>query len=272
MLAQLACWPDPGAAGISELARELRLTKNQIFRLLKTLERHHLVRQEPETSRYRLGPGLLFLAHGARERMSLVRAAAPVLDELAVATGESIHLVERHGLEAVVVDLRESLQPVRLTARLGGRYPLHAGASPKAILAFLPPAWQERVLSQLPGYPCYTPRTVMDPGELRGILARVRERGYAVSDEDVDPGARAVGAAIFDPAGLPRGAVSIAGPAFRLPMSVIERYGALVRRAAADISVRMGALPPGTRPSRPGQPGRRIHGPSRSFGSGAPCP
>lgn len=240
LLFALARWPGDGTAGVSELARRLGLTKNQVYRLLRTLERHDLVEQEPGDRRYRLGPGMLALGATARERMSLVRAARPVMDHLAGVTGESVHLIERHGLAAVVVDVRESAKPVRLTAQVGGRYPLHAGACPQAILAFLPAEQQEQVLAQLPALPRYTPRTVLDPDRLRQVLAAVREQGFAVSDEDVDVGARGVGAPIFDGSGYPTGAISVAGPSFRLPDGVVERYGALVKQAAAEITARLG--------------------------------
>lgn len=244
LLFAMARWPADMTAGVSELARHLGLTKTQVYRLLRTLERHDLVVQEPGERRYRLGPGVLALGEAARERISLVRAARPAMDRLAAATGESVHLVERHDLTAVVVDVRESAQPIRLTARVGGRYPLHAGACPQAILAFLPDEDRERVLARLAHLPRYTPRTVLDPDELRRVLAGIRDRGYAVSDEDVDPGARAVGAPIFGPSGVPVGAISVAGPSFRLPDDLIERYGALVKEAAAEVTARLGGLGP----------------------------
>ncbi|MBE3597791.1 MAG: IclR family transcriptional regulator [Limnochordaceae bacterium] len=243
----------PGrAAGITELAHRLQLTKNQVFRLLKTLERHRLVDQDPGGSLYRLGSGLLVLAAMARDGLQLVRAASPTLDRLAMATGESIHLAAREGLEAVIVDVRESLHPVRLTAQVGGRYPLHAGACPRAILAFLPPEQQEQVFRALPRLPRYTRRTVEDPEALRRELDAIRQRGYAISDEDVDLGARAVGAPIFAAGPSPSadggtwalqavGALSIAGPTVRLPDPVLARYGEMVAAAAREISNRLGA-------------------------------
>ncbi|WP_324668084.1 IclR family transcriptional regulator [Geochorda subterranea] len=244
LLLAMAQWPPERTAGVSELARQLGLTKTQVYRLLRTLERHDLVVQEPGERRYRLGPTLLALGEAARERIGLVRAARPVMDRLAAETGESVHLVERHQRLAVVVDLRDSAQRVRLTARVGGRYPLHAGACPQAILAYLPAHQQEQVLAQLASLPRYTPRTVLDPARLRRILDDVRERGYAFSDEDVDPGARAVGAPIFGPSGEPVGAISVAGPSFRLPDALVPRYGALVRQAAAEVTARFGGVVP----------------------------
>lgn len=239
-LLQALAADDVEELGLTELAVRLGFNKNQVFRLVKTLEVWGLVEQNPQTERYRLGTALLYLAGHVQRGMGLVRAAAPVLDRLALETGETIHLVALHGLEAVLVDARESPQPVRLTARLGGRYPLHAGACPLAILAALPADWQARVLEQAPQLPRYTDRTVVDPAELRRLLAQVRADGFAISDNDVDPGARAVGAAILDSSGWPVGAVSVAGPAARLSLEHLRRLGEVVRVAAAEIGARLG--------------------------------
>lgn len=239
---------DVDQLGITELASRLGFNKNQVFRLLKTLQRRGFVEQDPQTDRYRLGTAVLFLAGHVQRGMGLVRAAAPVLDRLALETGETIHLVARHGLEAVMVDARESFHPVRLTARLGGRYPLHAGACPLAILAALPTEWQERVIRDLPRLPRYTSRTLSDPERLRETLERTRRDGYAISDEDVDVSARAVGAAILDRSGLPVGAISVAGPASRISLEQLHRYGERVRCAAAEIGARLGNLGAGQVP------------------------
>ncbi|BAS27995.1 IclR family transcriptional regulator [Limnochorda pilosa] len=225
--------------GVTELAGRLGFSKNQVFRLLKTLERRGLVEQDPQTERYHLGTTVLFLAGHVQRGMGLVRAAAPILDRLALETGETIHLVARRGLEGVMVDFRESPQPVRLTARLGGHYPLHAGACPVAILAALPPDWQQKVIDDLPMLPRYTERTVADPVRLREAIEQVQALGYSLSDEDVDADGRAVGAAILDRAGWPVGAVSVAGPSSRLTQERLHQYGQKVHAAAAEIGARL---------------------------------
>ena len=235
---------DAEALGLSELAARLGFTKNQVFRLLKTLEGPGFVEYNPQTERYRLGTAILYLAGHVQRGMGLVRAAAPVLDRLAHETGETIHLVALHGMEAVMVDARESSHPIRLTARLGGRYPLHAGACPLAILAALPSDLQEQVLKQLPSLPRYTERTIVHPEQLRAVLAQVRADGFAISDDDVDRDVRAVGAAILDRKGWPVGAVSVAGPASRLPLETLRNLGQVVRAAAAEISARLGSASP----------------------------
>ncbi len=233
---------DKPELGVSELVRRCSYNKNQTFRLLKTLEAEHFVEQNSVTGAYRLGLGIFSLADRARHGISLVRAAAPVLDRLAAATGETVHLAAHRGLEAVVVDVRESSQNVRLTATAGGRYPLHAGACPQAILAFLPANEQEQVLERLSSLPRYTEKTELDRRRLMKRLMKVRRMGFAVSDEDVDTMARSVGAPILDRTGYPVGAVSAAGPASRLSLDMVSHCAELVRTAAADISARLGLL------------------------------
>lgn len=239
-LLQALAKDEGGGLGVSELSRRLGFNKNQTFRLAKTLEQYGLVEQDNVTGAYRLGIGLFSLAVNAHDGLSLVQVAAPVMDKLAQITGESVHLTALHHLEAVVVDVRESPQNVRLTATIGGRYPLHAGACPQAMLANLPDDLRQQVLANLPELPRYTPQTIVDSREqLAQRLATIRERGYAISDEDVDVGARSVGAAILDRTGFPVGAVSVAGPSSRLSVHALTLHAKHVCEAADEIASRL---------------------------------
>lgn len=239
LLQKLAAIPEE-EIGVNALARKLDYNKNQTFRLLKTLEYSGLVEQNENTNRYRLGLGLFSLAGQAYDKISLVKAAGPVIDKLAQDTGETIHLAAHHQLEAVIVDVRESTQHIRLTARLGGRYPLHAGACPRAILAYLPPVEQKKVLDQLPDLPSYTDKVVKEPELLKEKIIKIRKRGYSSSDGDIDPGARSVGAPILNREGYPLGAVSVAGPSSRVTMEIMDENGERVQKAAQEIASRLG--------------------------------
>lgn len=239
LLFELARGPEPGPHGVTELAKALGFTKNATFRLLKTLERHRLVVQDA-SRRYRLGAGLLTLSAHVDAGLGLIEAAAPVLSRLLMETGESVHLAVRDGLEAVIVDSRESAHAIRLTTEIGGRYSLHAGACPQAILAALPESVQERVYGKVHRLPAYTERTPADRDGLRHVVREVQARGYSISDEDVDVGARGVGAAIVDAAGMPVGAISVGGPTTRLTPERLHEFGRLVAEAAAEVGARLG--------------------------------
>jgi IclR family acetate operon transcriptional repressor len=137
------------------------------------------------------------------------------------------------------VDRRESTQSVRLISVLGRSFPLHAGAVPKAILAYLPEAERDAILDRLESLPAYTERTVRNRTQLAAKLAAIRERGYAQSDEDFDASAKGVGAPVFGPDGVVMGGISVGGPSFRMDDGTLDRFAQLVIAAAGDISRRL---------------------------------
>lgn len=193
-----------------------------------------------DDGRFELTPLLhqLSSASAQPKQRSLPELAGPFLDELAAQSGESVNLFVRAGDHAVCVDRRDSPQLVRLASVLGVTVPLHAGAVPKAMLAFLPEADQERILADLDRLPAYTERTVLDAAALRRELAETRARGYSISDEDYDASARGVGAPIFDDRGVVVAGISVGGPSFRVGRETLSALGALVVEKAAAITRR----------------------------------
>lgn len=228
--------------GLSELAVRLNVNKSRAFRILTTLEQQGFVVQDEATKSYRLGLKLLHFGEAVRRDLHLPQVAAPVLDQLATATGETVFLGVIDGLEAVCVDKRESRHPVRLYAEIGRRAPLHAGGIPRVLLAFR--ALEDTdIVSRLPLKPI-TSETLVDRERLVEELARIRERGYAVSVNDLDIGVTAVAAPIRDHLGRVTAAVGVSGPNERLPEASIAGLAARVRAAAATISRGLGAVQP----------------------------
>ena len=227
------------SVGISELSRRLGLAKNQVFRVLKTLEQYDYVHQQPDKT-YRIGFKFFEIGQRVIRQHDLVNVAVPVMDELRDATGESIHLVVRDGLLGVCVARRDSPAMIRMSAEVGRRYLLHAGACPKALLAFQSPAVIEAVLARY-GQPAYTERTITDPELLRAHLQEIRDRGYAISDEDIDAHAYAIGVPIYDHEGQVAAAMSVAGPVFRLTRDKRPQVLAWLAAAGDRVSAAIGA-------------------------------
>lgn len=230
----------PHRMGLADVVERLGLERNQAYRSLKTLEAAGYLVQD-EDARFELGPnaGLLATAGVRHQSATLMDVAGPHLDRLSDQTRETVHLFVREGDQAVCVDRRESTQSVRLISVLGRSFPLHAGAVPKAILAHLTEAERDAVLDRLESLPAYTDRTVLDREMLAARLAEVRERGWAVSDEDFDASARGVGAPLFGPDGVVMGGISVGGPSFRVDDVALARFAELVRAAAGEISRRL---------------------------------
>jgi IclR family KDG regulon transcriptional repressor len=230
----------PGS-GVTDIAQQTGSTKSQVFRLLYTLEQRGYVRKDVVTRTYSLGYRTLYLGDKTRQQMNLIEATSHVLDELADACGENVHLLERDGQNCVCVALRQSSQSLRLYAQVGRRGPLHAGGGSTVLLAYAPEEVREAVLaSQLE---VFTPLTVTDPERLRRILSRVREQGYHDSRDDLDEGAYSIAAPIRDHQGVVVAALSIAGPVSRLNDSVSSVHRRLVIEYAEKASVALGWEP-----------------------------
>jgi IclR family acetate operon transcriptional repressor len=231
----------PHRFSLAELISRTGIEKNQLYRSLKTLEQAGFLESDSD-SRFVLTPLLHQLSFATiyAQRQSLVSVAKPYLDEVVELTKESVHLFVRAGDVAVCIDARESPQLVRVASILGISVPLHVGAVPKAILAFLPPEAQAATLKQLERLPRYTAKTIRSPEQLRATLAQIRQQGYAISDEDYDASARGVGAPIFDDSGNVVGGISVGGPSFRISDEVLADFAQLITRVAQDISRKLG--------------------------------
>jgi len=117
--------------------------------------------------------------------------------------------------------------------------PAHSTALGKAMLAHLPPEEVTRLLDTV-GMPRRTANTITDRGRLFSELATVRVRGYSVDNIENEDGIRCVGAPIFDHRREVVGAISVSGPASRMPLERARRLGPEVRQAAEDISKALG--------------------------------
>jgi len=227
----------PHRFGLADVIQQFGLERNQAYRSLKTLEASGFL-VATDDARYELGAAAARLSSAAMRfhSASVIDVAGPVLDRISADTRETVHLFVRRGDRAVCVDRRESPQSVRLMSILGRSLPLHAGAVPKAMLAWLPDAERAAVLNALAELPAFTERTFRDHAALAAELEAIRARGYAVSDEDFDASARGVGAAIFGADGDVVAGISVGGPSFRIDDATLERFATLARAAAHDIS------------------------------------
>jgi DNA-binding IclR family transcriptional regulator len=225
-----------GEAGVSELARTIGEPKSTIQRDLVTLHQAGWIRPVGLGGRRRwtLTTKVLALARRFQPALRLREHALPVMEELRTLTRETIHLMLRDGDRVVLIERLDSPQTLRTVRQLGDGAPLHAASNGKAVLAHLPAAERAAYLAR--PLPALTPRTMTDPAALERDLERVRSRGYALGDGELDLDVRAVAAAIRLESGEPVAALSISCPAFRFPDEKIGQYGGWVRQAATRIS------------------------------------
>jgi DNA-binding IclR family transcriptional regulator len=201
------------AAGAATPARLAELTgepRSTVYRLLASLQDLELVEPGPRRGTYILGLKLFRLGSTVMSRFDERQAALPVMERINEELGETTFLCVRRGYEAVCIERIDGSRVNLLALGLGGSLPLHAGAVTRAILAFEPREfWDEYVEHH--GVEVFTPKTPASREALFAELEATRERGYALSDEDVTPGIAALGAPIFDHSGRVRAGLSLGG-------------------------------------------------------------
>jgi len=206
-------------ATLSELLEEVEMAKSTLYRHLTTLEtEEYLIR---EGNVYHIGLKFLGFGEHARNRRELYQAAEPKVRELAEETGERAQfVVEEHG--KAIFFLRETGDhAVRVDSGIGMTLPLHSSAAGKVILAHLPEARREQLLSEHP-LPARTSETITDPELLREELQQIRDQGYGFNREESVEGLNAVGVPVFDGEQRIIGAFSITGPSHRLKGERLE--------------------------------------------------
>jgi DNA-binding IclR family transcriptional regulator len=225
-------------AGVTEVAAELGVHKSTAFRLIAALENGSLIEQDGERGKYHLGRGVLRLAAATAARLELPTESRPVCRRLAAELGEAVDVGILDSGEAT--SILQEYAPSAITGRnwLGQRTPLHATASGKMLLACTDAVTLKEVLA------CelhrYTPQTVVEPTVLEAELAKVRERGWASTAEELEIGLNAVAAPISDGTGEVVAAVGVSGPSYRLTVESFPAVAAHLVEGAREISARLG--------------------------------
>ncbi|QRV17640.1 IclR family transcriptional regulator [Haloterrigena salifodinae] len=199
-------------AGVSELADELEMPKSTVHDHLQTLnEAEYLVKRD---GGYHVGARFLELGGFARSQMKLYQIATPEIEKLAEETGEHANLmIEEHG-KGIFLNKAKGRDAVNLDTHIGKRVHLHTTALGKAILSKRSEAFVDEIIDRH-GLPRVTEKTLTDADELKSQLAEIRERGYAIDDEERVAGMRCVAAPICDSDETPLGAISVSGPTNR---------------------------------------------------------
>jgi DNA-binding IclR family transcriptional regulator len=226
--------------GVTELSRRLRLSKNNAFRLLATLEARGYVEKNKATDAYRLGLKSLQLGRTFIRQIDLQGRAQPILEKIVRSCQETAYLAMFQEASVVYLGVVETEQPVRVVSRIGARLPLYCTASGKLRLASLSAEERQRLLEQGERKPL-TPQTITDLEQLQGELESIARAGFAVDHEECEPGVRCVAAPVRDFTGRVIGALVISGPNVRLPDDRVDaELAPLVLQSAAELSARLG--------------------------------
>ena len=195
---------------LPEIAKVLALPKSSVHCLLITLERHRYLHRNDRTSRYLFGSKLFSLANMSLSGLQLRQVAMPHMHALTKITGLATHLAVLERYEAVLMEKVEPPGDAKLATWLGKRMDLHCTSVGKSLIAHLPDEELARLVRET-GLPRHNDNSICSFRKLREDLARSRQEGYFIDDEEDEIGYRCIGAPILDETGHTIAAISISG-------------------------------------------------------------
>ena len=230
-----------GSVRLAELPELLGVSRATAFRVLRTLRDRGYIDHVESEHVYRLGPGPTLL--GSRSQAGTVaRLADFALVQLRDQTGETANLALLQGGDLIYASILESNYALRTSAAVGEIVPLHSTALGKAILSELPAETARKMAGAEP----YAQPTENAPAtweELLAHLALTRERGYGIDNQETDPGATCIAAAITDATGYPLGGLSVSGATSRISADRVSEIAGTLITLCAELSEELNRLP-----------------------------
>lgn len=225
---------------LREIARRTELPKSTLHGIISTLRETGLVEQSAEDGCYGLGLHLFELGCAASGSRNITAISRPFLQSLANRAGETAFLAALDGTDALLLEVTEAPNPLRVALAPGTRMPLHCTAQGKVFLA-----WNENAMRQVcRGEPvAYTPHTHTTPEQIQADVAATRERGYAIEDGEHRIGLRAIAAPIADAEGRVRYTIGVVGMFRRVHSEEFSTAAHLTVEAARAIAASLQRQP-----------------------------
>jgi DNA-binding IclR family transcriptional regulator len=223
---------------LADVCRRMDLHKTTAHRSLMELERNALIERTPE-NRFRLGLKLYELGNRAVEQIDLRAHVRPYFTRLAAKLGETVHLSVLQKASVVYLDKAGPSRKVCTSSKIGTSNPVYCTSMGKAMLAFQPPEVIDQIASKI-RFVRYTDKTLSSREELMKCLDRVRRRGYAIDDEEIELGVRCIGAPIFNLDHRPIAALSVSGPVARITVQSVPAIAERLLHCCREISTSLG--------------------------------
>src|SRR3954463_11931379 len=233
--------------GVSDVARDVGLSRSTTHRYIATLAGLGYLQQDPPTRKYRLGPRVLDLGFSAINSMDLREVAAPHLQALSDETGHTVNMAILDGTDIVYIERCRSSQQgqreIDLNLHVGSRLPAYCTSMGKVLLAGLPAPELDGVLDQVQ-FQQRGPNTLIERKALADALAAVRDAGIAVNNEELAYGLRSIAVPVRDRSGLVAAAINLAVHRSLVSMEdLVIRLSPALKRTANEISARIGYRP-----------------------------
>ncbi|HUX13279.1 MAG TPA: IclR family transcriptional regulator [Spirochaetia bacterium] len=224
--------------GLTELSEVIGVDKSSVFRLLATLTKHGLIRQEESRKTYQLGFGVYRLASALHKQLKITEIVSPFLKELAAHSNENAHLAVRSGKQAVFIDRERGSTVISTNTNIGDTEELYCTAVGRSLICEMSRVEIEELYRGTPLIP-FTDHTITSFDGLQKELDGVRERGFAVDREEYEPNVVCIAAPIYGFEGKVQASIGISGPKERV-VSRFDDFAATVKRMGREISAQFG--------------------------------
>jgi len=236
-IAILRLLSNSGPMTVSEIARAIDAPKTTCFMILYTLEHEGLIDKQPD-NRYAISNGIYDLIFGNTYLNILREVGQPIAEQLSEATGMTVHIAVRDGIETVYIVKAEGPGFVQFNTHVGQRHLLHLTSVGKSILMGMS---DEQILTIIPRdrYEPKTKYTITSPEQLLSQIQEFRKKGYAIEDEEGEYGICCIGAPIVDSRGRTVGAFSVTELKSKLTQDTFDKIGSMLIEAAAKMASRL---------------------------------
>ena len=227
-------------SSITEIATQLHLPKNSVFRIVRTLAASGYLDEHDKS--WRLSPKILSLGYTAVQSANLIGACMGEMRALRDEINETIFVGALSEGKVVILEELPSFQLVKFTVEIGHGVPIHASAPGKAILAHLPPAEQKDLLAHI-AFTRFNDRTIPGMKAMQAEAEKVRRLGYALDLGEEVSEIWCAASPVLDYRAYPIASIWLSGPEFRVAKMDLDRVGAVVREHALRISHQFGYDP-----------------------------
>jgi IclR family acetate operon transcriptional repressor len=228
---------------LSDLAVRTGLSTSTVHRLLATLEKRRFVHFDRYESKWHVGAQSFSVGATFARRRNFAAQAMPYLRKLRDQTRETANLAVVDDESIMVLARIESREIMRSLTKVGGRVAMVASGVGKAVLATYADEDVNAIICRQ-GMPRLTEKSIVRPGELFKELERIRQRGYAVDDEEARMGLRCVAAVIYNDCSEPLAGISVSGLTSRISDERLPVLGCIVRDIATELTLVLGGVMP----------------------------
>ncbi|HBD63967.1 MAG TPA: IclR family transcriptional regulator [Clostridiales bacterium] len=221
---------------LQDIAQRVDMPASTALRFLNTLMQCGYARQDAENLRYSLTLKFMHIGSLVSSQISIRDVARPYLANLAQKCNESVCLAIEQDMEIVYIDVIDGPDGMlKITQRIGKLAPIHSTGIGKLMLLNYDLKQLDHIIEKK-GLKALTPNTITSKDELLQELDKIKQRGYALDDEECELGARCLSAGIKDYTGKYVAGISVSGPTARMTMEYIEQIKDIVIETADKVS------------------------------------